>query len=175
MTQNEQASYQDEVWKDVIGYESVYQVSNKGRAKSFHRGRELILKPTGTDYAIIVLCKNGIERPRSLHTVIAETFYGSAPEGMVVNHIDGNKRNNELSNLEYCSRSQNTIHAIQGGFKKVNKGSDVVTSKLADDDVRQIRRLLTNGQSQISIAELFNVHQSTISNIYNNKIWRHIT
>lgn len=106
-----------EIWKDIPNYEGLYQVSNLGNVKSIcYQGfkRELIMKPKShhSGYKIVMLCKNGVQKNKSVHRLVAETFLEKPVGKNVVNHIDGNKSNNELSNLEWVTYSMNTRHAI---------------------------------------------------------------
>ena len=99
-----------EVWRDIRGYEGLYQVSNLGRVKSIPRERTKggILKPLKdtTGYLSVNLYKNGKIKRYKIHRLVANNF-------LEVNHKDGNKLNNNLSNLEYVTRSQNILHRFR--------------------------------------------------------------
>jgi hypothetical protein len=97
-----------EVWKDITGYECHYKISNYGNVKSIKKGKEFILcKSVGTSgYRINSLCINSNVKTLMIHRLVAETFIGNS-NGMQVNHIDGNKLNNNVSNLEYVSGREN--------------------------------------------------------------------
>ena len=115
-----------EIWKDVVGYEGLYQVSNLGNVKSVeremqnYRGNKFIKvsKPIGKfinkyGYIRVTLYKNGIPRPFTVHRLVATAFIPN-PMGLKdINHIDFNKKNNNIENLEWCSRSYNVKHAIK--------------------------------------------------------------
>lgn len=112
-----------EVWKDIKGYEGLYQVSNLGRVKSLDRVitykdgrkclfRERILK-LQTDrygYCQIQLCKDGEIKNHRIHVLVAKHFIGERPESYQVNHIDENKTNNAVFNLEYLTPKENSNH-----------------------------------------------------------------
>lgn len=111
----------DEVWKDIKGYRGVYQVSNCGNIRSVdhydRNGRNFIagklLRPGLKDngYLQISLCNNtGKAKNHYVHRLVMETFIGECPDGYEVNHIDENKRNNNISNLEYVSHRININH-----------------------------------------------------------------
>ena len=106
-----------EIWKDVPGYEGLYQVSNMGRLKSYKKDASgVILKLTNKrgDYIRVVL--QGINKPRtsiSAHRLVALTFIPNPKNLPEVNHIDGNKQNNKISNLEWCTRSENIRHSLK--------------------------------------------------------------
>jgi hypothetical protein len=105
-----------EIWKDVKGYEGLYQVSNLGRVKSFREGskfgkqKEYILKPwlINSGYHVVMLYKEDrSKRKYQLHRLVAETFIPNPENLPCVNHKDENKINNEVSNLEWCTYSYN--------------------------------------------------------------------
>lgn len=99
-----------EIWEDVIGYEGVYQVSSFGRVKSFWFGREKTLKAgvDGVGYYTVALYFNKKPKTKTVHRLVASTFLGISD--LQVNHKDGNKLNNHISNLEYVTNRENQIH-----------------------------------------------------------------
>lgn len=109
-----------EVWKDIKGYEGRYQISNCGRVKSlnYHKeNREAILVPkvTKTGYLIIGLWCDKKKKFFPIHRLVAKAFI--APfDGEQVNHIDADKANNHVENLEWCTARENTLHAIKLGL-----------------------------------------------------------
>jgi len=111
-----------EVWKDVIGYDEMYQVSNYGNVKSFKYGKERILKPgvSSTGYYIVSLSVNNTGHTKKVHQLVAMAFLNHTPCGLrlVVNHKDFNKLNNNLSNLEIVTNRENSN---QKRFKSSSK------------------------------------------------------
>lgn len=105
-----------EVWKDIKGYEALYQVSNLGRVKSlnYHRtGKERILKP-GTQtkgYLKVPLYKYGKIEEFRVHRLVAEAFIPNPNKYPCVNHKDENKQNNSVDNLEWCTVQYNTVYS----------------------------------------------------------------
>lgn len=102
-----------EEWKDIHGYEGLYKISQNGKIKNCNINK--ILKPVkmNTGYYRVSLCKNKIKREYYIHRLVAQHFilnYNNLPE---VNHKDGDKSNNCVSNLEWCSRKQNIEHSIR--------------------------------------------------------------
>ena len=102
----------EEIWKDAAGYEGLYQVSNLGRIKSYWRGQDRILKQTldKRGYYGVRLYKNGKGKHLNVHRLVAETFLGKIPKGLVVNHINEIKTDNRLENLEICTIKENINH-----------------------------------------------------------------
>lgn len=101
-----------EVWKDIPGYEGLYQVSNLGRVKSldYHRtGKEKVLNP-GTNhkgYLFVVLCKNGKTKNYAVHRLVGQIFISNPNNLPCINHRDECRINNIYTNLEWCTYSYN--------------------------------------------------------------------
>lgn len=111
-----------EVWKDIEGYEGLYQVSNKGRVKSFkqalsygsdYSGKVLKLNTNDRGYVLVTLSKNMKRRTFRVHRLVAQAFIPNPKNFPVVNHIDENKLNNNVDNLEWCTQEYN-IYYSQG-------------------------------------------------------------
>ena len=105
-----------EIWKPVVGYEGIYSVSDLGRVrgdkeyKGFFSGR--ILKPLYNQrYFSVGLYKHGKQKSYRIHYLVITAFLGPRPKGKTINHKDGIKSNNRLSNLEYCTQKENIIHS----------------------------------------------------------------
>ena len=104
-----------EVWKNVIGFEEIYQISSFGNLKSFKKNKDgIILKQTnkkGGYFSVVLIFNNKIKYTR-IHRLVAESFILNPENKKHVNHIDGNKQNNNVSNLEWNTPKENTNHAI---------------------------------------------------------------
>lgn len=102
------------VWKDIPNFNGEYKVSDKGQVLSLKNEKQVLLKPNINrfGYATVDLCKNGKRYARRIHRLVAETFIEKRPNENEVNHIDGNKLNNSVENLEWCTRSQNIRHSF---------------------------------------------------------------
>ena len=102
-----------EIWKEIKDYEGLYWISNQGHVKNRH-GR--ILKPdySNKGYACVILCKNGKNKQRRVHILVAETFIPNPLNLPEVNHKDENKANNCVDNLEWCTHQEN----MKAYFKK---------------------------------------------------------
>lgn len=117
-----------EIWKDIYGYEGLYQISNYGNVKSVNRKvknkhgfrivKDKILKPilNNKGYYIYGLRKNGKLEMKLLHRLIAENFIENKNNYPCINHIDGNKLNNNINNLEWCSYQHNIKEAFRIGL-----------------------------------------------------------
>lgn len=171
-----------EIFKDVSGYEGRYQVSNYGNVKSLPRKthnankyiKEKILKPCigNVGYKMVSLSKNGKGTLKTLHRLIAQNFIPN-PDGLpCVNHIDGNKLNNYVGNLEWVTYSGNIVHAFRTGLMTSASGERAGMSKLTSKDIYVIRYLLNKKVANKFIARIFNVNPSTISSIKRGKIWK---
>ncbi|NCD01333.1 hypothetical protein EOL94_04560 [bacterium] len=123
-----------EVWKNIIGYKNIYQVSNKGRIKSLKFGQENImkLKKWKNGYMRIDLCKNGKKKYCLVHRLVAQAFIQNPENKPCTNHINGIKSDNRVENLEWATKSENAIHAYKTGLCKRYYGKDHWMSKTVD-------------------------------------------
>ena len=114
-----------EIWKDVVGYEGFYQVSNLGNVKRVGSFRgvnkaylnDYYLKPkdNGKGYYRIKLTVNNKSKRVMLHRIIAEAFINNPKNKKVINHINCDKKDNRIENLEWCSQSENVLHSVKLG------------------------------------------------------------
>ena len=172
----------NEVWKDINSYEGKYQVSNYGRIKSFPKfikrktgsyfTKEKVLKCTIDNYGYpcVNLYSNGTIYHIRVHILVAKAFIENPNGYSDINHIDGNKQNNSVDNLEWCTRSQNTSHAFKTGLRNYN-GCKNPHSKLTQSDVETIRRIYVRGKhcenNSYGLAKRYNVSPKTIQNVVN--------
>lgn len=165
-----------EEWKDIPGYEGYYQVSNLGRVKSLPRTgtikQERIIKP-GKDkygYLRIILHKNGFKKYVTIHKLVAQAFIDNPKNLSEVDHIDGNKLNNNVENLRYCTRSQNinnpnTLKNLCKKVMQINKSNELINIyKSTRDAERQL------GIHHNSIARCCNLKQQTAGGFY----WKYV-
>ena len=112
----------NEIWKDIKGYEGLYQVSSRGRIKSLcfnHTDYSKIMKKgSNTSYDKIILTHNYKQKTFLIHRLVAETFIPNPFGFKCVNHKDGNKMNNNVENLEWCTYSHNLRHAYTKNLRK---------------------------------------------------------
>lgn len=121
--------------------------------------------------------KKGVKLRMRQHRVLMETFVPNPENKPFINHIDGNKLNNSLSNLEWCTHRENCDHALRTGLYDSLCGENSYKAKLTEEDVLYIRKNLVRNKRELSFTAMgrkFGVSPSTISNAYFGKTWKHI-
>jgi hypothetical protein len=109
-----------EIWKDIIGYDGIYQISNKGNVRVLNYKKQGCVRAVkqGTDYygyPKIRLAKNGIRRECKVHRLVAQAFLDNSENKPEVNHKDYNRKNNDASNLEWVTKLENIEHQFKRG------------------------------------------------------------
>lgn len=180
-----------EIWKDIDKFEN-YQVSNKGNVRS-KTITKLIVQPKRTynmTFKGKTLSQKGIRgymnvglsdgeghiKTKQVHRLVLKAFNPiDNMNNMQVNHIDCNKSNNSLENLEWTTPSENTKHASDNDLLRVNnqEGEKNKMAKLNNETVIQIKQLF-NKYSDKELAIMFNVCRQSVNNIRNNKAWKHV-
>lgn len=160
-----------EIWKEVIGYEGLYQISNRGNVKSLERinnyGRpvkEKILKPnlSKVGYFTIRLSKNGRSRARYIHRLIAIYFIANPSNKKYINHKNGVKTDNRIKNLEWCTNQENSIHAAKLGLNKYKGGNDIPCIQINLNGV-----IIKKHSSRKKASLKTNIHSGSISDCIN--------
>lgn len=177
----------DEIWKDIKGYEGIYQVSNLGKVRSVHRiikyngkGKgggihtypSIVLKQclNTVGYYQVSLSVNNSRKRHTVHRLVAAAFCVHPSGKNYVNHIDGNYLNNKAENLEWLSSAENVRHAIVNGFHEVY-GEDSHRAKFSNEQTRIIREIKNKGVSTKDLTTLLGVHKSCINRIYNGETY----
>ena len=166
-----------EIWKDINDYEGLYQVSNFGNVKSLgneftRKERFLKLSPQSKGYLTVVLQKNATRKMVLVHRIVAEYFVSNPLNKSQINHINGDKTDNKVENLEWVSHRENLDHAIKNNLTL--KGEENRNSKLKDVDIIKIHSLLQKGTTTKELSESYNVSYSTIDGIRTNRYWKHL-
>jgi hypothetical protein len=171
------------LWLPVIGYEGLYEVSNRGEVRSLpkevrdSKGRRYsregkVLKQTTTalGYKKVNLSHKGVSKSFRVHRLVAQAFVPKLKEEEnEVNHLDGDKANNTSDNLEWCTSSGNKQHALKEGLLQPPSGDRHWNCKLKERDHKVIHLWKSLGFPQVMIAEAFGVSPSSISEVLNYK------
>lgn len=158
----------------IKGYEGLYSADESGKIWTHRQNKFLKIWLIGTGYEMVMLYKSKKPKKFLVHRLIAITYIPNPLDLKEVNHIDGIRRNNKLTNLEWVTSSQNKQHAMKFGLMN-NKGSHHGLSKLTETGVKEIRRFLKEGKIRQSIlAKLYEVSPSTICDIKKGRMWNHI-
>mgnify|MGYP003428123665 CR=1 FL=1 len=160
-----------EVWKDVKGYEGLYKISNLGRVKNkydnFVKGNVI------RGYVRISLSKNRNVKTTSIHRLVAEAFIPNPENKPYVNHINCDKTNNVVTNLEWCTQLENIQHCIKNGIKN-DFGENSKRHKLTFKDVEFIRNNYKARDKQFGarvLAKQFNVSEREIYRVLEKSVF----
>jgi hypothetical protein len=169
-----------EQWRDIEGYEGIYQVSSLGRVRRIRKRYDTIdptpeiarvLKPkvAGKGYQTACLCWHGKHDYRYLHRLVAHAFIPN-PDGLrEVNHKSGDKTDNQVENLEWVTPSQNHRHAATYGL--AYRGEANGAAKLTAPQVREARRLSKTGITRKALAQKYGVCYGTMSDAIAGRTW----
>lgn len=158
--------------KAIKGYEDIYSISIKGIIKNIKTGKEL-QKRIKNGYYSVVLYKKSKRKDFLVHRLIAESFIPNPDNKSEVNHINGKKLDNRLSNLEWVTHAENQEKAKKSGLYL--KGSQVYNSIFSDEQVQFIREVFSIGYSKSKLSRVFNVQDTVISDIINNESYKSIS
>lgn len=166
-----------EIFVPIQGFEGYYEISNLGRVRTVDRtitfsdGRKRAYKskfikfsnPLG--YLVAPLVKHQKQKFVSVHRLIAIHFIPNPHNKPFINHIDGNKQNNSISNLEWCTHAENTTHAVENSLYR--KGENHGNAKISNEAAEEIRN---SKESGVFLAEKFKILTSTVSMIRNGHL-----
>lgn len=181
----------EEIWKDIVGYEGLYQISNLGNVKSLNKTvntnnqynrkskRKLkckILKQRILrEYYCVGLTKNNKQKTKLIHRLVAETFLDNSNNYPVVNHKDGNKLNNNVNNLEFVTYKENSLHSIyvlNNKLPPVHKKENNHFSKHSEKEINELRKKRNLGYTLKQLSIEYGYTISHISNICKYKSWK---
>lgn len=164
-----------ERWKEVKGYEGLYEISNKGRIWSNISGRHLRITRGTRRYGQVVLYRSGESKSYLAHRLVAGHFLRKPSDKEMVNHKDGNRFNNDVRNLEWVTPSENVQHAFDTGLKDPMIGERNGRSKLTEAQVRGILAgTIDEGVPDKFYAKKFGVSHQTIAFIRTGLSWVHL-
>lgn len=165
--------FEGELWKNVLGYEGCYVVSNLGRIRSVMRNGNnkcVIMKPQLNQfgYLFIHARKNGISKSPVIHRIVAKAFIPNPESKPEVNHKKGIKTDNRVSELEWATKSENAIHSyyVLGNSKHLieeGRKASVLNTRLSDSDLKEVLKLRCDGFSAIEIAKIYNLNRNTVT------------
>lgn len=166
------------MWKKVEGFNN-YEVSDSGFVRNIRTGRVLkfdcVKKRKGTvdsDYLRVTLCENNTPRKFAIHRLVAKHFLEDYSEDLEVNHKNGNRFNNLVSNLEMVSSEQNRAHALETGL--CPKGEEHGNVKYTEQQANLVITLSREGYSRKDVAEIAGVTVSFVKDIRSGKAWKHL-
>lgn len=172
-----------EIWKDIRGYEGLYQISNFGRVKSlartiyysdgksiYYNDRILANNVDSNGYLSTKLSKDKKPHRFRIHSLVANAFIYNPNNLPVINHLDSNKTNNHVDNLEFCTQKNNIRHAMTSG-KFDNSGEKNHSAKLTNQQANEIRVLFFKFKRKV-LAENYGVCRGVIDNIINKKTYK---
>lgn len=170
-----------EEWRQVVGYEGLYEVSNWGRIRGVAQGQGRrpgrLLSPytNRKGYLCVDLTKEKINKTCQVHRLVTATFLGPCPLNKQVDHINGDKTNNTLKNLRYLTPRENNDAAIaRRGPPWRAPGEKNPAAKLTAAQIIEIRRLHLEGMTQVALAKEFGVTQAAVWYIVRGKHWKTI-
>ncbi len=159
----------------IVNYEGLYSINSDGQIFSHKRNK--ILKPIKRKDKYLVCClyKNRQAKTLRIHRLVLLAFIGYPPKYKLdCNHKNGIRSDNRVSNLEWCSRSENIKHSYRVLNRQPTKNHGI-NSKVTEKDVLQIRRLYVTGRyTQKQLGQTFNIDRTQISNIILRKCWKYL-
>jgi hypothetical protein len=171
--------------KDIVGYEGLYAITNQGEVWSYpkntnNKSGKWLKKDFSRNYTTVSLIKESVKKRFPVHRLVAQAFCHKSDETYQVNHINGDKRDNVHTNLEWVSASENRLHAWREGLQ-VATPSHIQSARNAgfgrriftDEQIRLIRQL-KGKKSQRTIAKMYNTSQALIQYILANKTYKEV-
>ena len=167
----------EEVWKNVVGYEGVYQVSSCGNVRRIKSGGGAVvgrvLKPgkTKAGYMIVVLYLHGRKRPEYVHRLVASAFFGGQPSHEhLIAHFDGVRENNRVDNLRWATQSENQQDRKRHGTYQYGENNPY--AKLTERDIADIRSMDYSVRGTATkIAKKYGISDGALSGIRSGRRW----
>lgn len=173
-----------ECWRAIPGTDGQYSVSDRGRVRSEplpgrsgrQRGRVLTPRKGRKGYLLFRVClTSGMQWHSTVHAAVAAAFIGSRPEGVQIDHKDGDKANNRVENLEYVTCRENIRRSWEAGQHTADhcRGELNEKAKLTEDEVKAIRAIHP-AKSLKELAEMYGVSVQNIALVVKRKTWKHV-
>lgn len=176
----------NEIWKPIIGYEGLYEVSSLARIRTVERifikinGQKIVIKErilkqglNTAGYLSVGIYRNTKSTSTRVHRIFATAFIPNPQSKPNINHINGVKTDNRIENLEWCTQKENIQHAFRTGLVN-NTGINNGQCLLNEKKVLAIKKLLLSGITQKEIAGKYSVTRSCILKIHRKESWKHI-
>lgn len=165
------------LWKDIYidGILSQYKVSSDGQVKNSIS--DIILKPfkNTNGYLVLTLYLKNKKHLKRINVLVAQAFIDNPLNKPTVNHIDGNKENNRVDNLEWSTHHEQNLHAFKMGLMKARKGEESHYCKHSESTIHEICKLLEKGLNRVEVSKLLNVSTSLIKHIIRKNSWVHVS
>lgn len=164
-----------EVWKNITNVVKCYEISNLGRLRSLQKGYEGRILKFSKDKKGYLVCRleiNGKKKTVKIHRLVAISFVPNPEHKPQVNHKDGDKTNNNCTNLEWVTNEENIRHAVENGLRGTRYGNECNRSKI---DEKHVMKIFESALSIPELAKLYGVTNTSIRCIKNGKSWNHLT
>lgn len=158
-------------WINCEGFENLYKVSESGKVFSVRAARFLKGSLDSYGYPIVSLHNKGYSKSRLVHRLVAKAFIPNPENKPQINHIDGNKQNNHVSNLEWSTNSENIKHAYALGLAASQKGTSNNMNKLSEAEVIAIKDLKAKGIGATEISKVMGLPLPRVKNVYYGQSW----
>ena len=157
------------MWKEAYDFNN-YLCNENGEIYSLLRNK--ILKGRSLKgYKRVALMKDGKTIDVLVHRLIAQTFLPNPENKPYINHIDGDKTNNSVSNLEWCTQKENVQHAIETGLKD-DRGTHSSRASCNEEKLKKIRSLISEGKRNEEIAKIIGVSKDVVRYIRRNRTYK---
>ena len=158
----------------IDGVNKKYTIDTYGNIYDIKEKKYRKPKPNRKGYLKVSFYVNGKDKRFFVHRLVLMTFNPvDGMENLQVNHIDGNKQNNYVGNLEWCTNAENQRHAFQHGLIS-RKGTKNSQAKLTEKQVLEIAEMIMDGKTNKEISELFNICSETVSTIRTKRHWKDV-
>lgn len=176
----------NEIWKDIIGYEGFYKISNYGKVKSlarlvkmgpnkFRQTNEMFLNPSKSIHGYWRLClqKNGKRNMHFIHRLIGKAFIPNPENKPEINHINGIRDDNSMDNLEWVTTLENQLHSVHVLKRKILRGNEVGNSILNPELILELK-YMKQYFSYTKLQDIYEIDRATIHLAVTGKNWKHL-